>query len=170
MEKPDLRPNLRKTDSKELSPKERAKLRAAEIRDTLGDMDEGTDEFYVDRTSIPDGWEYEWKRLEVLGKEDPAYQVSLARKGWDPVPADRHPEMMPKEAKDKIVTRKGMILMERPKELSDEAREIEKKRARDQVRVKEKQLNEAQPGQFERNNKDNSLVKVKKGYEAIPIE
>jgi hypothetical protein len=65
--------------------------------------------------------------------------------------------------------RKGMILMERPEEITQEVRSIDKKRARDQIRVKEQQLNEAPTGQFERRNKDSSLAKVKKSYEAMPI-
>jgi hypothetical protein len=38
-----------------------------------------------------------------------------------------------------------------------------------QVRAKEEQLAATPAGQFERANKDNSLVKVKKSYEAMPI-
>ena len=127
------------------------------------------DDFFVDPSSIPDGWTYEWKRLTVLGMEDPSYQVSLRRTGWTPVPAHRHPEMMPAGHKDDAILRKGMILMERPEEITQEVRAIDKKRARDQIRVKEQQLNEAPTGQFERRNKDSSLAKVKKSYEAMPI-
>lgn len=147
-----------------------AKKRAEEIRKHLGgDLDEGVDDFFVDPSSIPDGWTYEWKRHTVLGMEDPSYQVSLRRTGWTPVPAHRHPEMMPAGHKDDAILRKGMILMERPEEITQEVRSIDKKRARDQIRVKEQQLNEAPTGQFERRNKDSSLAKVKKSYEAMPI-
>ena len=146
-----------------------AKKRAEEIRKHLGSLDEGTDDFYVDLDKIPDGWSYDWKRFTVLGMEDPAYQVALRRAGWTPVPAARHPEMMPADSKDEAILRKGMILMERPQEISDEVRAIDKQRARDQVRVKEQQLNEAPNGQFERKNKDSPLAKVKKSYEAVPI-
>lgn len=154
---------------KKTSSLKSAKQRAEEIRKHIGDLDEGTDDFYVDPNKIPDGWSYEWKRFTVLGQEDPAYQVQLRRVGWTPVPASRHPEMMPADSKDEVVMRKGMILMERPQEISDEVRSIDKKRARDQVRVKEQQLNEAPPGQFDRKNKGDSLAKVKKSYEAVPI-
>ena len=147
-----------------------AKKRAEEIRKHIGgDLDEGVDDFFVDPDKIPDGWTYEWKRHTVLGMEDPSYQVSLRRMGWTPVPASRHPEMMPANHKDDVILRKGMILMERPEEITEEVRAIDKKRARDQVRVKEQQLNEAPTGQFERKNKDSPLAKVKKSYEAMPI-
>jgi hypothetical protein len=76
---------------------------------------------------------------------------------------------MPANTKDQYITRKGMILMERPLELTDEARRIEERRARLQVRNKEAQLGEARPGEFGRNNKDAPLAKVKRGWEAMPI-
>lgn len=145
--------------------------RAAEIRSGFdgGVLDEGTDDFFVDPSKIPDGWSYEWKRFTVLNQEDPSYQVQLRRAGWEPVPAARHPEMMPVGSSDLNILRKGMLLMERPQEISDEVRAADKRRARQQVQVKEQQLNEAQAGQFERSNKEASLVKVKKSYEAMPV-
>ena len=95
------RPAMREED-----PRARAKKRAEELRAHLGDIDEGTDDFYVDAESIPEGWTYEWKRHTVYGQEDPAYQVQLAREGWSPVPASRHPSMMPANFKDDMILRK----------------------------------------------------------------
>jgi hypothetical protein len=160
----EMRPPMREED-----PRTRAARRAAEIRNHVGTLDEGTDEFFVPPGEIPDGWTYEWKRKSVFGKEDPAHQVALARMGWEPVPASRHPSMMPDSGGYNTIERKGMILMERPEEVTQEARIAEQRRARMQVRQKEEQLNSAPSGQFGRNNKDNSLVKVKKSYEAVPI-
>ena len=160
----EIRPPMREED-----PRVRAARRAAEVRNHVGSMDEGTDDFFIPQEMIPPGWSYEWKRKSVLGQEDPAYAVSLARKGWEPVPADRHPSFMPDGARFATIERKGMVLMERPLELTEEAREIERKRARAQVRQKEQQLNSAPDGQFSRNNKDASLVKVNRSYEAMAI-
>lgn len=159
------RPILREED-----PRVRAARRAAEIRNHLGSMDEGTDEFYIDQNSIPPGWSYEWKRKVVLGKEDPAYQVHLARTGWEPVPASRHPSYMPEGSTSATIERKGMILMERPLELSEEARAIDARRARNQVRQKEAQLNSAPDGTMQRTKSDGTpLASIKKSYEAIPV-
>lgn len=160
----EMRPAMREED-----PRARAAQRAAEIRGHVGSMDEGTDDFYIPPEYVPEGWSYEWKRKTILGQEDPAYAVSLARKGWEPVPSGRHPSMMPEGSSFATIERKGMVLMERPLELTDEARDIERRRARAQVRQKEEQLNAAPAGQFDRNNKDNSLVKVKKSYESMAI-
>jgi hypothetical protein len=149
--------------------KERARRRSAAVRENMGDMDQGIDEFYIDPRDIPEGWSYEWKTNTVIGQPNPAYQVQLQRMGWDPVPAERHPHMMPVGDKSGIVERKGMVLMERPLDLTEEAKAIEMRRARQQIQNKQEQLGQAQPGHFERNNKDNPLVKIKKGYEPVQI-
>lgn len=162
--RPDIRPPLREED-----PRTRAARRAAEIRNHIGGLDEGTDEFYIPLESIPEGWTYEWKRKSVLGQEDAAHQVALARLGWEPVPASRHPAFMPDGGKHAVIERKGMILMERPVEITNEARAVELRRARLQVRQKEEQLTAAPAGQFERSNKGNSLAKVNRSYESIPV-
>lgn len=158
------RPAMREED-----PRARAARRAAELRNHLGDMDEGNDEFFINPEDVPDGWVYEWKRKTILGAEDPAYQVSLARAGWEPVPTSRHPSYMPDTGHYPVIERKGMILMERPAEIHEEARARDYRKATNQVRVKEGQLQAADAGHFERSNKDQSLVKVRKSYEAIPI-
>jgi hypothetical protein len=165
---PTIRADIR-APMREEDPRTRAARRAAELRDHLGDMDEGTDDFYINKDDIPPGWEYEWKRKLLLGAEDPAYQVALARAGWEPVPTARHPSYMPNNGDHPIIERKGMVLMERPSEISDEARAIELRKARNQVRQKEAQLNSAEGGQFERANKDQSLVNIRKSYDSIPI-
>lgn len=162
--RPAMRAPMREDD-----PHVRAAKRAAELRDHLGTMDEGTDEFYISPDDEPEGWKYNWKRKSSFGKEDPAYQVHLARRGWEAVPASRHPSYMPEGTTSEIIERKGMVLMEIPLEIYKEMQKIELKRARDQVRQKEAQLNSAPEGQFARANKDSPLVKIHKSYEAIPI-
>ena len=163
--RPEMRPAMREED-----PRTRAARRAAELRDHRGgDMAEGSDDFYIDLADIPSGWTYEWKRKLVLGAEDPAYMVALARAGWEAVPTSRHPSYMPDSGNYPTIERKGMILMERPTEITNDAREHENRKARNQVRQKEAQLNSAEGGQFERSNKDQSLVKINRSYESIPI-
>ena len=155
--------------AKEEDPRERAARRAAEIKANRGDVDlDSIDEFYIDPAIIPEGWSYEWKRHTLLGREDPSYQVSLARAGWEAVPASRHPEMMPVNSKMSLIERKGMILMERPMSLTNEARDVELRRARMQVRAKEQQLGSTPDGTMTR---DHARVKpnVKKSYEPMPI-
>jgi hypothetical protein len=155
--------------AREESPRDRAARRAAELRGHIGNMDQGTDDFFVPPEYIPDGWSYEWKRKTNVGMEDPAYQVQLARMGWEPVPASRHPAMMPDDNKYQIIERKGLVLMERPMEITEEARQIEKQRARNQIRQKEAQLASTPEGGL--GHRDHAQVKprISKSYEPIPI-
>ena len=146
----------------------RAEARAAEIREHLGGFDGGMDEFFIDPDAVPHGWSYEWKRAIVAGKEESTYLTQLARSGWQPVPASRHPEMMPKGLFE-VIERKGMVLMERPQSITDEVRALDKRRARNQVRVKEEQLAQAPAGQFERQNKTEPLVKVNRSFAPMPV-
>jgi hypothetical protein len=151
-------------------PRARAARRAAELREHMGgNMDDGVDKFYIDPRVIPDGWSYEWKRFAVLGKEDPSYHVSLAHRGWEAVPRSRHPEMMPDNYRGETIEREGQLLMERPKEITDEVNAIEKRKAREQVSSKEQQLNGAPAGQFERDAHPQTRATIKKSYESIPI-
>jgi hypothetical protein len=71
--------------------------------------------------------------------------------------------MMPR-GQYETIERDGMILMERPKELSDDVRAADLRRARLQIRSKEAQLNAGPDGTCER---DRPLVK--KSYEQMPI-
>lgn len=142
-----------------------AAARAASIWDQVADVADGVDEFFFDPRDIPDGWTYEWKRDKVMNAEDPAYKVQLQRTGWEPVPAGRHPQMMPAGYKGFTIERKGMILMQRPKVITDHFRERDNRNARGQVLAKEQQLSAAPAGQFERN-----APKVKTGdYRPVDI-
>ena len=151
-------------------PRERAKKRTAELLAHGNSLDEGSDEFYIDPAIIPEGWDYEWKTYQVLGATNPAYEVSMARGGWEPVPASRHPEMMPPDWKEAVIVRKGMKLCERPMEVTEASKDLMKRRAKQQVKSKEEQLNErAVPEGFTKDNKGASLVKVKRSYEPMAV-
>ncbi len=146
----------------------RAARRTQELRDH-GSLDQGEDKFYIDPAIIPDGWSYEWRAYTVLGKEDPSYQVRLANSGWDPVPRDRHPFLMPSDYSGQTILRDGQMLMERPLVITQEAQQRDKKAARDQVRAKEEQLGAAPPGTFERGAHPKTAPSVKKTFESMPI-
>ena len=130
----------------ENDPRVRAAKRAAELREHRGDFLDGTDSFAIDPRIIPDGWSYEWKVMSVMGAKNPSNEIAIARAGWDPVPVSRHPELMPKGWTGVTIERDGMMLMERPKEITDEAVVREKQKARGQVRDKEQQIMAAPAG------------------------
>jgi len=169
--KASIRPDIR-AEVREESPAERARKRADEIRKHRSGLDlDSTDRFAIDTSIVPEGWSYEWKRKSIYNQEDPAYQIRLADGGWTPVPATRdarHAALMP-TGNFATIERDGMILMERPKELTDEAKDIELRRARNQVRAKEAQLSATPDGTLARDADPRTRPTVKKSYEAMPI-
>jgi hypothetical protein len=90
--------------------------------------------YEYDRSKIPAGMTYEWKRKTVFGQEDTENLVNLEANGWEPVPAERHPELSGRRAQvGTQIVRGGLILMERPVEITEEARELDTFAARHQV-------------------------------------
>jgi hypothetical protein len=122
-----------------------------------------SDRFHIDPSAIPAGTSYEWKRHKLLGASDPAYDVENREQGWEPVDVSRHPNFMPDGHQGAII-RDGLILMERPMELTREAQEEDRVNALSAVRAKEAQLSGAPAGTMER-------VKptVNKGYD-MPMD
>ena len=169
IERSPMRSEMRPESSKELAAK-----RAAEILGNTPDFEGVADEFWIDPAMIPDGWDYNWKTKTVWEKENPSYDVSLARTGWTPVPASRHPELMPAGYKGDTILRKGQQLMERPMEITRRVMEMDKARARQQVTVKEDQLNSKLGADFTRDNKGDPIRArgvsgARKSYEPMAI-
>lgn len=128
---------------------ERARRRISELRAQYGDMDEGEDgDLYLDRfyAESPPGWTYEWKTHTVFNKSFPHYTNQLLRSGWAPVPASRHRELLFPEYTDESIIIDGLMLMERPKELTERRRLRERMKAAEQVRNSEAKLVDAPPG------------------------
>jgi len=145
-----------------------AALRTEELRNRAKDGEIGADfydEFYIDPRIIPEGWDYNWKRYETAGMKDDAYEVELLQAGWEAVDASRHPNMMPPGTRGAII-RKGMMLMERPLEISNIAKQRELHNARDAVASKEKALGLSPSGHFDR---DPSKTGVRKSFGPMEI-
>lgn len=121
------------------------------------------DEFYIPDHLIPAGSTYEWKRHSVYGATDPGYDMGLRENGWLPVPHSAMPGWMPEGYVGPVI-RKGMILMERPEELTEEARLEERKEARQRVLIGEKESAETPEA-----SKDLPRLKpsIKRAYEPL---
>jgi hypothetical protein len=124
----------------------RARERIAQMRAIHGD-DEFSD-VYVDKwfAQAPPGWNYEWKTFSVWNKEYPQYVSGLQRTGWSPVQAHRHRELLYPGYEAENIVIDGMILMERPKELTERVRKREHNRAVEIVRNSERKLADAPSG------------------------
>jgi hypothetical protein len=106
------------------------------------------DKFHVDPRDIPEGWTYQWIAESVFLNSDKEVvsTVGFYENGWTPVPAQRHEgQFMPVGYKGHI-RREGLILVERPKELTDEARDEEIAAAKNLIRTQNEQFQPRLPG------------------------
>lgn len=109
-------------------------------RTRLRNANTNVDEFYIPLEEIPDGLTYEWKRFSVNGQEDPFYIARMREQGWEPVKPELHPNWLPPGYNADHIIKGGQILMERPKELTEEARQEDREKATQQVTVAEQKL------------------------------
>ncbi len=142
----DIRADLRGED-----PRAEAERIAAEWFGHLDSLGPHKDKYYVDPTKMPDGWSYEWRTYQVVGKENPQYQVQLQRAGWRSVPAKRHPELMPRDYDPNgAILIDGMMLMERPKAITDFQKARDKAEADAPIKNIRDKLTGAPPSHFPR--------------------
>lgn len=125
------------------------------------------DRFHIDPRLIPPGMTYEWKRVAVMGAPDPSYDMHMLEQGWEPVDSSRHPQMVAAGHKGAII-RDGMMLMERPVELTAEARQEEYDAARDAIRTRERQMSDTPDGTLTRDH-PTARPKIGKSYEPIAV-
>lgn len=116
------------------------------------------DMFYVPLDQIPEGLVYEWKRWTNVGQEDPYYIAKQREQGWEPVPPTRHPTWVPPGYKEAFIIKGGQILMDRPKELHDDAQRELRQLSKRMVIEAEQRLGRAGAGEAER------VANLKKEY------
>jgi len=95
--------------------------------------------------------------------------TELYRMGWEEVPTARHPEEMPLQGNHPVIERKGMVLMQRPTVIVEEARAMQLQKARSQVKFKEEQLNGPPEGGLGHRDHAQVKPKISKGYEPMQI-
>jgi len=83
----------------------------------------------IPKEMIPQGWEYYWVRKSIRGEVDTARMIEMRKKGWNPVPADRHPELVFEDFFGRVghqgmIEQGGLILCERRKEIGDVERKM----------------------------------------------
>lgn len=75
---------------------------------------------YVPKDKIPADMTYAWVRESTLNEPDPDNMTDRMIKGWAPVPASRHPEMVPpplpgyEGMEAQVIRRGGLMLCECP--------------------------------------------------------
>ena len=121
------------------------------------------DKLYINPAIIPEGISYEWKRESVYGKADTDHINNLRDNHWAPVPGDRHPGL--------VLAKDGLRLYERPKYLTDEAKQEDYEIAMGEMKTKERQLLSTPPGTMTRDHpsvRNNSYIK--KTYGSMTAE
>lgn len=122
------------------------------------------DKFAIPAHLIPEGWTYEWKSKSILGQEQTDHITGLMENGWTPVPAERHAGQFMVRGNTGEIVRDGLVLMERPVELTNEAREEDKQFARLQVRQQIEQYRARMPSGMDANHPD-ARERVRTTYE-----
>ena len=126
------------------------------------------DRFFVPTDIIPTGWSYEWKTETLLGEEQTAHQMHMAENGWTPVMADRHPGLFMPSGYTGPIRRDGLVLMERPVELTQEARAEEYAAAQQLMQAQKEQLGLALPSGFDQRH-PGARPQVNRSYEPSDV-
>lgn len=98
------------------------------------------DQFSIPMEQIPEGLTYEWKRWSANGEEYPFYIARMREQGWEPVPPSRHPDWVPPGYDKPHILKSGLVLMDRPAELTRQARDEAKRLSKRQLREAEQRL------------------------------
>lgn len=135
------RSEIRGTDARENLREEPARL--------VRRHKNNTDKYFVPPERLNPDLSYEWKRKATMGMADVEHQVMLAENHWQAVQACDIPGMMP-TGHEGAIERGGMVLMSRPRYLTEEAEEEVLQISTDRVRSQEQRLGLTEQGQLPR--------------------
>jgi hypothetical protein len=165
---PRARAVVEQTRPPEEAPRAEAQ-RAPEGKRLTRNRRQGEDAFYINPKIVPNGMSYEWKRESVYGLKDNDHQIGLRENHWRPVPASRHPGMV-LDPKDGAIRKSGMVLMERPSYLTEEARHEDLQNAIAQVQSAPANIRRTPDGTLTRDHESvRAITKVKRSHSPIDI-
>ena len=108
------------------------------------DSDDTPDRLRISPDMIPEGMSAQWVTDSIYGQAVPQHRADFERKGWTPVHQEDFDGIydgmfMPKGMQGEINV-EGLVLMMRPKQITDKAKITDRRRAREQVAIKEQAL------------------------------
>lgn len=146
-----VREEVRAADVRQTEQREepvRAESPRKEKRQRLVKFAQGQDRLSIPRHMIPEGTDLQWVAIEILGQPNPQERVRFEQNGWQAVTPDmfggRFDGMFMKKGHKGEIVVDGLCLMERPIELTMEAREEERLAARSAVYTQEVRLTQGQ--------------------------
>ena len=143
--RPRKNPEVEREVMREPVSSKRFKMRAAPNWETVDpDAVDSPDRLRINPDLIPAGMSAQWVTDSVIGQGVPQHRSEFERKGWTPVHQDDFDGQfdglfMPKGAGGEINV-EGLVLMMRPKEMSLKAERNDKRKAYEQVAIKEAAL------------------------------
>lgn len=153
-----------------------AKMRAAPNWENLDQVaSETPDRLHIDPSLIPDGYSLMWAADSIRGQPAPEYRRSFEKGGWTPVYQDdfdgQFNGRFMLKGQDGEINLDGMVLMARPKQLTDAAERREKRKAFEQVAIKEQALTGGElPVTLDAGHKSALATnKINRSYERIEI-
>jgi hypothetical protein len=153
------------------------KMRNQPNWDTVDPSAVGTpDRLFIDPNLIPDGYTLQWVTDSVLGQGVPQHRSEFEKTGWTPLHGDdldgQFDGMFMKKGATGEINVEGLVLMIRPKQMSEKAQSIDRKKAYDQVRIKEQALTGGDLTNVTLDTRHPSAVasnKINRSYERIEI-
>ena len=93
---------------------------------------------------VPEGMSLQWVTDSVYGQDMSQHRATFEKRGWTPVHQSdfdgAYDGMFMPKGMDGEIKVDGLVLMARPKELTDKAKKADIRKARDQVAIKEAAL------------------------------
>ena len=129
------------------APTSKYKMKAKPNWEDVSDQDfydESVDKLHIPRDMIPDGMDLQWVADSLRGQPQTQRRAEFERRGWTPVHQsdfdNRFDGMWMSKGAEGEINYEGTVLMARPLELSRKARLMDRKRALNQVQLKEHAL------------------------------
>lgn len=141
----DTAPAIEREVRREAPSTGRFKMRASPNWETVDPMAESSpDRLKIDPNLIPEGMSALWVTDAVMGQGVPQHRSEFERKGWTPIHQDDFDGQFNGMFMQKNVTGEinveGLVLMMRPQEMTNKADREDRRKAYDQVAIKEQAL------------------------------
>lgn len=136
-------PPVEREDKRDIAPS--LKMRAKPNWETIDPLAETTvDKLKIDPALIPEGMSAQWVTDSIYGQPQAQRRAGFEKGGWTPVHQSdfdgQFDGMFMPRGMDGEIKMEGLVLMMRPKEITDAAQRRDKRAAREQVMIKEAAL------------------------------